>query len=64
MCAPIPVRVDATSPADRRGRRLHDLRISVIDRCNFRCPYCMPEDQYPRDHEFLGKAERLRFEEI
>jgi cyclic pyranopterin phosphate synthase len=43
---------------------LTDLRISVVDRCNFRCPYCMPEDQYPRDHEFLSKAERLRFEEI
>lgn len=41
-----------------------DLRISVIDRCNFRCPYCMPEDDYPRDHEFLSKAQRLRFEEI
>ncbi|HEU4664644.1 MAG TPA: GTP 3',8-cyclase MoaA [Dokdonella sp.] len=64
MGAPIPARVDATPPVDRRGRRLHDLRISVIDRCNFRCPYCMPEDQYPRDHEFLAKAERLRFEEI
>jgi cyclic pyranopterin phosphate synthase len=64
MGAPIPVRVEATPPLDRRGRHLHDLRISVIDRCNFRCPYCMPEDQYPRDHEFLGKAERLRFEEI
>ena len=53
-----------TLPRDRRGRALHDLRISVIDRCNFRCPYCMPEDQYPRDHEFLSKADRLRFEEI
>ena len=51
-------------PRDRRGRGLADLRISVIDRCNFRCPYCMPEDQYPRDHEFLSKADRLRFEEI
>ena len=47
-----------------RGRPLTDLRISVIDRCNFRCPYCMPEDQYPRDHAFLSKADRLRFEEI
>jgi GTP 3',8-cyclase len=52
------------SPRDLRGRVLSDLRISVIDRCNFRCPYCMPEDEYPRDHEFLSKAERLRFEEI
>jgi cyclic pyranopterin phosphate synthase len=53
-----------TSPLDRRARPLADLRISVIDRCNFRCPYCMPEEEYPRDHEFLSKAERLRFEEI
>jgi len=53
-----------TAPLDLRGRTLADLRISVIDRCNFRCPYCMPEDQYPRDHAFLSKAERLRFEEI
>jgi cyclic pyranopterin phosphate synthase len=53
-----------TAPLDVRGRTLTDLRISVIDRCNFRCPYCMPEDQYPRDHAFLSKADRLRFEEI
>ena len=53
-----------TAPLDVRGRALTDLRISVIDRCNFRCPYCMPEDEYPRDHEFLSKADRLRFEEI
>ncbi|MEO8012289.1 MAG: GTP 3',8-cyclase MoaA [Dokdonella sp.] len=59
----IPVRVDNV-PHDRRGRGLTDLRISVIDRCNFRCPYCMPEDDYPRDHAFLSKAQRLRFEEI
>ena len=60
---PITLKLDA-SPRDRRGRVLSDLRISVVDRCNFRCPYCMPEDQYPRDHQFLSKAERLRFEEI
>lgn len=49
---------------DRMQRPLHDLRISVIDRCNFRCPYCMPEDRYPRDHAFLASAERLTPEEI
>jgi cyclic pyranopterin phosphate synthase len=49
---------------DTRARVLHDLRISVIDRCNFRCPYCMPEDQYAHDHVFLAKDQRLRFEEI
>jgi cyclic pyranopterin phosphate synthase len=68
MGAAIPVRLDLVRPSapprDQRGRVLTDLRISVVDRCNFRCPYCMPEDQYPRDHEFLSKAERLRFEEI
>ena len=60
----IPLRLDASPPRDRRARAMGDLRISVIDRCNFRCPYCMPEDEYPRDHEFLSKAQRLRFEEI
>jgi cyclic pyranopterin phosphate synthase len=49
---------------DALARPLHDLRISVIDRCNFRCPYCMPEDQYAHDHVFLAKDQRLRFEEI
>lgn len=63
MGAPIPLKLES-APRDLRGRPLRDLRISVVDRCNFRCPYCMPEDQYPRDHEFLSKAERLRFEEI
>ena len=51
-------------PVDALSRPLHDLRISVIDRCNFRCPYCMPEDKYKDDHAFLTKNERLRFEEI
>ena len=64
MGVAIPLRIDTSPPRDRRGRALTDLRISVIDRCNFRCPYCMPEDDYPRDHEFLSKAQRLRFEEI
>jgi len=68
MGVSIPVKLDLLQPPapprDLRGRVLTDLRISVVDRCNFRCPYCMPEDQYPRDHEFLSKAERLRFEEI
>ena len=49
---------------DALSRPLHDLRISVIDRCNFRCPYCMPEDQYAHDAVFLRKDERLHFEEI
>ena len=68
MRAPIPFKLEhaaaVTAPSDRLGRALSDLRISVIDRCNFRCPYCMPEEQYPRDHQFLRKSERLDFEEI
>jgi len=64
MTVPIPVSLDLRVPRDRRARALTDLRISVIDRCNFRCPYCMPEADFPRDHEFLSKAQRLRFEEI
>ena len=64
MGASIPHRLDFAAPLDRRGRALRDLRISVIDRCNFRCPYCMPEDQFANDAVFLSKSERLRFEEI
>jgi cyclic pyranopterin phosphate synthase len=61
--APIPHTL--VEPArDALKRPLRDLRISVIDRCNFRCPYCMPEDQYAHDHVFLAKDQRLRFEEI
>jgi cyclic pyranopterin phosphate synthase len=62
--APIPHALVEAPPRDALARPLHDLRISVIDRCNFRCPYCMPEDQYTQDHVFLAKNERLRFEEI
>ncbi len=51
-------------PQDRLGRRLHDLRISVTDRCNFRCTYCMPREVYGRDYAFLPRAEILTFEEI
>jgi cyclic pyranopterin phosphate synthase len=49
---------------DRRGRPLHDLRISVTDRCNFRCSYCMPKEVFDKDHRFLPHAELLSFEEI
>ena len=51
------------APLDRLGRPLHDLRISVIEACNFRCPYCMPEEAYP-DDESLGANGRLSFDEI
>ncbi len=49
---------------DTRGRALHDLRISVTDRCNFRCVYCMPRAVFGPDHAFLPRAELLSFEEI
>ncbi len=50
--------------ADARGRRLHDLRISVTDRCNFRCTYCMPKSVFDKDYAFLPHASLLTFEEI
>ena len=49
---------------DRFGRALRDLRISVTDRCNFRCPYCMPAELFGRDFAFLPREQVLRFEEI
>jgi cyclic pyranopterin phosphate synthase len=52
------------SPRDRLGRPLRDLRISVMDRCNFRCPYCMPRERFHEHYGFLKTAERLSFEEI
>ena len=51
-------------PRDQRGRPLHDLRISVMDRCNFRCPYCMPESTYGEHFTFLRNDQRLSFNEI
>lgn len=48
---------------DRRRRPLEDLRISVIDKCNFRCRYCMPEEAF-RHHQFLKRDELLSFDEI
>ncbi len=49
---------------DRRGRSLRDLRISVTDRCNFRCVYCMPREVFGEDYAFLPRRELLSFEEI
>jgi len=51
-------------PFDRLERPLQDLRISVMDRCNFRCPYCMPKEQFNEHYRFLKSQERLSFEEI
>ena len=50
--------------ADTLGRPLRDLRISVTDRCNFRCTYCMPKDVFGPDYKFLPRSEVLTFEEI
>jgi cyclic pyranopterin phosphate synthase len=55
--------VDAL-PIDRLNRRMRDLRISVTDRCNFRCTYCMPKEIYGTAHPFLPRSELLSFEEI
>jgi len=49
---------------DTLGRPIHDLRISVTDRCNFRCTYCMPKEVFGRDFAFLERDELLTFEEI
>ncbi|GKV56056.1 cyclic pyranopterin monophosphate synthase [Sporosarcina sp. NCCP-2222] len=49
---------------DKLGRPIRDLRISVTDRCNFRCTYCMPKEIFGDDYAFLPKSELLSFEEI
>ncbi|MFZ3323512.1 MAG: GTP 3',8-cyclase MoaA [Usitatibacter sp.] len=64
---PIPERTAAGTampPADALGRSLHDLRISVTDRCNFRCTYCMPKEVFDADYAFLPHEQILTFEEI
>jgi cyclic pyranopterin phosphate synthase len=60
-CAAYYRRVSIT---DRLGRPLRDLRISVTDRCNFRCTYCMPREVFGADFRFMPRAELLTFEEI
>ena len=49
---------------DSLGRPLRDLRLSVIDRCNFRCPYCMPRERFHDQYRFLKSNERLDFNEV
>ena len=58
--APAP----AVAQRDRLGRPLRDLRISVTDRCNFRCVYCMPKETFGKDYQFLERSALLSFEEI
>ena len=66
MNAATPTPAVATLPAtiDRLGRPLRDLRISVTDRCNFRCVYCMPRAVFGKDYQFLEHGALLTFEEI
>ncbi len=52
------------APRDTLARPMRDLRISVMDRCNFRCPYCMPRETFHEQYRFLGSHERLSFDEI
>ncbi|MCC7150817.1 MAG: GTP 3',8-cyclase MoaA [Rubrivivax sp.] len=63
---PVPAAATRASGAlhDRRGRPLRDLRISVTDRCNFRCTYCMPKELFGASYAFLPQASLLSFEEI
>jgi cyclic pyranopterin phosphate synthase len=58
------VEVPSGNLLDRHHRALRDLRISVTDRCNFRCTYCMPKEVFDKDYAFLPHAELLTFEEI
>jgi len=55
---------EGVTTRDALGRPLHDLRISVLDQCNFRCPYCMPASEFHADYEFLSRRQRLTYEEI
>ena len=56
--------VNTTATHDRLGRPLRDLRISITDRCNFRCTYCMPKEVFGKDYQFLERSALLSFEEI
>src|SRR3990172_7855191 len=61
---PSPFEPPGGRPLDALGRGLHDLRISVTDRCSFRCVYCMPAEVYGKDFAFLPRALVLTFEEV
>lgn len=61
---PLPRAGQTPVGVDRLGRALRDLRLSVTDRCNFRCTYCMPKEVFGRDHAFLPKENVLSFEEL
>ncbi len=59
-----PLQSLAEQPLDQLQRPLHDLRISVTDRCNFRCSYCMPKEVFDKDYTYLPHSALLSFEEI
>jgi cyclic pyranopterin phosphate synthase len=63
---PVPATLEAPSGllSDALARPLHDLRISVTDRCNFRCVYCMPKEVFDKDYAYLPHSSLLSFEEI
>ena len=63
MAAIVQPPASAAAPRDRLGRPLRDLRLSVIEACNFRCPYCMPAERIADDHG-MDSAARLSFDEI
>jgi cyclic pyranopterin phosphate synthase len=66
LTVPVPAQpeTDTPPPSDTLGRPLRDLRISVTDRCNFRCSYCMPKEVFDKDYPYLPHADLLSFEEI
>ena len=68
LAVPSAVPAAATVPTgtllDARGRPLRDLRISVTDRCNFRCSYCMPKEVFDTNYHYLPHSALLSFEEI
>ena len=66
LVATVPAEPIATHGllSDSLGRPLHDLRISVTDRCNFRCNYCMPKAVFDKDYAYLPHSDLLNFEEI
>jgi cyclic pyranopterin phosphate synthase len=64
---PLQEQIPAAAPLvtrDALRRPMHDLRISLLDRCNFRCPYCMPASEFHEDYAFLKRPERLTHDEI
>jgi cyclic pyranopterin phosphate synthase len=61
---PVPPRRSNSILRDTRGRALRDLRVSVTDRCNFRCTYCMPKEVFGKDFQFLEREQLLSFGEI